>query len=502
MSEPSSTLNIAVEGCCHGELDKIYESVIQSSKTGPPVDLLLICGDFQCVRYMSDFDSVAVPAKYRHVKNFQEYVSGKKVAPVMTIFIGGNHEASNILQSLYYGGFVAPNIYFLGFAGVVWYGGVRISGLSGIFNESHYRSGRFEYPPYTDASVRSVYHLREVEVYRMAHLKASRFPVDIFLSHDWPAGIVDYGNRQYLLRKKPYFREDVETGKLGSPPLMNLLQMLRPSYWFSAHLHVKFMATVQHPPPFNHQNGSSSQSHSSSSSVAVFVPTSSSVERPPLPPGPPPPPPPLQASAFAPPAVTRFLALDKVLPGRPFIEFLRVPRQRTVGDEARMQLSYDLEWLAVLRRTHGLTKFTRGNVSVPDSIQPVSDQELAEVEQLIRQSNHGDLTIQNIEPTGNSDLGNKKPRVDAGLFCEPVRMGNPQTDMLLGALGLNHICTVPHTLLSSVPVQSETSSAAITATGAPLFVNSNSISSRASEVAASAVAVAVNDPNEVSLDDD
>jgi len=32
----------------------------------------------------------------------------------LTIFIGGNHEASNYLQELPYGGWVAPNIYYLG----------------------------------------------------------------------------------------------------------------------------------------------------------------------------------------------------------------------------------------------------------------------------------------------------------------------------------------------------------------------------------------------------
>lgn len=42
------------------------------------------------------------------------YYSGEKKAPVLTIFIGGNHEASNHLQELPYGGWVAPNIYFLG----------------------------------------------------------------------------------------------------------------------------------------------------------------------------------------------------------------------------------------------------------------------------------------------------------------------------------------------------------------------------------------------------
>ena len=45
---------------------------------------------------------------------YLRYYSGEKVAPVLTIFIGGNHEASNYLQELPYGGWVAPKIYYMG----------------------------------------------------------------------------------------------------------------------------------------------------------------------------------------------------------------------------------------------------------------------------------------------------------------------------------------------------------------------------------------------------
>jgi lariat debranching enzyme len=39
---------IAIEGCCHGELDKIYNAVREEeARYGQKVDLVLICGDFQ-----------------------------------------------------------------------------------------------------------------------------------------------------------------------------------------------------------------------------------------------------------------------------------------------------------------------------------------------------------------------------------------------------------------------------------------------------------------------
>ena len=61
----------------------------------------------------------------------------------MTIVIGGNHEATNHMQELPYGGWLAENIYYLGYAGVVNYGGVRIGGISGVFKGYDYNKGKF-----------------------------------------------------------------------------------------------------------------------------------------------------------------------------------------------------------------------------------------------------------------------------------------------------------------------------------------------------------------------
>ena len=34
-------------------------------------------------------------------------------------------------------------------------------------------------------------------------------PIDIFVSHDWPLGITDYGNWEQLVRQKPFFEKEV-----------------------------------------------------------------------------------------------------------------------------------------------------------------------------------------------------------------------------------------------------------------------------------------------------
>ena len=80
------------------------------------------------------------------------------------------------------------------------------------------------------------------------------------MSHDWPTTIPRFGNTQNLLRRKPFFRQEVETDTLGSPPLLQLMKKIQPEYWFSAHLHVKFAAIFKHGEPGQQTRGANGHS--------------------------------------------------------------------------------------------------------------------------------------------------------------------------------------------------------------------------------------------------
>ncbi|KAK2746959.1 hypothetical protein FQN57_002531 [Myotisia sp. PD_48] len=245
MEEAGPKLRVAVEGCGHGKLHEIYASVTKSAeKLGwDGVDLVIIGGDFQAVRNSNDLSCMAVPIKYRQIGDFHEYYSGTRVAPYLTIFIGGNHEASNHLFELHYGGWVAPNIYYLGAANVIRYGPFRIAGMSGIWKGYDYRKPHFERLPYDDQALRTIYHVREVDVRKLLLIRSQ---VDIGISHDWPQAIEWAGDYQKLFRQKRHFVEDANSGRLGSVAARHVLERLRPANWFSGHMHCKFTASVTH----------------------------------------------------------------------------------------------------------------------------------------------------------------------------------------------------------------------------------------------------------------
>lgn len=91
-------------------------------------------------------------------------------------------------MSRYHGGWLAPNIYYLGAAGCVDVGGIRIAGVSGIYHSNHYRKGKsaellarcvyyidphlghHERIPYNSDALRSIYHVRRYDITKLAEV--------------------------------------------------------------------------------------------------------------------------------------------------------------------------------------------------------------------------------------------------------------------------------------------------------------------------------------------
>lgn len=361
---------------------------------------------------------MSCPVKYRAIGDFHSYYSGTSTAPFLTIFVGGNHEASSHLWELYYGGWVAPNIYYMGAANVVRLGGVRIAGMSGIWKGFDFRKPHYERLPYSQDDVKSIYHIRELDVRKLLQLRTQ---VDIGISHDWPKAIERHGNERALFRIKPDFEQESRDGTLGSDAAKYVMDRLRPPYWFAAHMHCKFSATktyedqngqeviaqsltipsngtvadvvlpiVAHnddeidldmedndapvqPPGTTNEDSSGNnayaiRTHENSGSVTDRITTSVPLDiRAQLPaaftkpshrkreqPGQPPPP-------GIKNKTVRFLALDKCLPGRKFLQLLELqPSPVTIGmkdvsvstlssSRPKLHLEYDPEWLAIIR---------------------------------------------------------------------------------------------------------------------------------------------------------
>ncbi|SPO22684.1 related to lariat-debranching enzyme [Ustilago trichophora] len=379
-------MKLAIQGCSHGELDAIYASLLRTEATQSlAIDALLLCGDFQAIRNHSDLHALAVPQKYRQLGDFHAYYSGQKVAPILTLVIGGNHEASNYMHELYHGGWLAPNIYFLGAAGVVELNGLVIAGISGIYKEHDYRKGRFEKLPYDAGTIRSCYHTREFDVVRLKAMQSSR--PNIVLSHDWPNTIEQWGNTQGLIRKKPFFKDEIETRTLGSPPLMELLQCLRPSFWFSAHLHVKFAALYNHDQPATSIAPNTAADNANPEAIDIDLESDTDEPQPPQ-----------EPAAVAVPSAsttnatakhdtdgkhgtTRFLALHKCLPNTPFLQIIDHPSPHDSVLESRKAalqyqqrvpptLRYNKRWLAITRAFHPHFSLEYRQGHLPDPFDP------------------------------------------------------------------------------------------------------------------------------------
>lgn len=162
---------------------------------------------------------------------------------------------------------------------------------------------------------------------------------------------------------------------------MDLLQKHYPSYWFAAHLHCKFAALIPE------EDGSRS---------------------------------------------TKFLALDKCLPRRKFLQIIEVEHDANVP----LKLIYDLEWLTILSLTNHLLSVKCGMHMMPGSgdtvrwmYTPTEDEKehvLGKMNNILQVPHN---FVKNVEPYDP----NSSPRKTEA----PSLRTNPQTTELCNKLGID-----------------------------------------------------------------
>lgn len=336
-------LNVAVHGCVHGDLKKVYDLILSKSHTQKKVDLLIILGDVQTLRSAQDLVSISIPPKYLYNNNvsritdFPKFVKDHYKIPIPTIIIGGNHENMKQFAELPHGGYIYPDLYYLGLKSVVTFKGLRIAGFSGITNlydvykqlpvvprssETSKTSNTLgnQQNQWWNKNKKTLYHVRFMDLVPLyLYAVCSDLPLDMVLSHDWPAVVTQHGNIEDLLKRKPYFRKEVLNGELGSPLYDPLLRVMKPKHWLSSHLHVKWGCEVVFPSVDVEKN---------KDEIDLFDDEEENL-----------------GSNF--PSVTKFLALDKYLPSRPGQSFDYL--EMDVCDDTTNLFEYDPVFVNILR---------------------------------------------------------------------------------------------------------------------------------------------------------
>jgi len=143
---------------------------------------------------------------------------------------------------------------------------------------------------------------------------------------------------------------------------------------------------------------------------------------------------------------------------RQFLHILDISTDLTPheGDEDNEgELQWDVEWMAILQKTHSLLRTSMGMCPLPKEVEPVTDQEYQDMKLKLEAAYGLGMHIPNIKPQQvhtrglfepsqhNKKWGNSGQYKGKGAVSPRLHSGNIQTDKLLAALDLPHIWTVP-----------------------------------------------------------
>ena len=227
------SLLIAAVGDIHGRFHRV-ETWLEALEAahGRPVDLVLAVGDVEAFRRADDHRRKA--AKRTMPAEFAEYADGSRRVRRPLYFIGGNNEDFEVLHDAPQGFELAPDVHYLGRAGLRELCGLRVGYLSGIHAPRF-----FEQPlqrPRTLDTAKQAGYFRRAEAERVAALH----DVDLLLVHEWPRGLVPRLREGEL----PPGGRPLPSSWVGNPVTRRVVESVRPQWVLCGHSHRAFAATV------------------------------------------------------------------------------------------------------------------------------------------------------------------------------------------------------------------------------------------------------------------
>jgi predicted phosphodiesterase len=229
---PPEALLVVGVGDIHGRFHRVeaWMDVLEAAR-GRPVDLVLAVGDVEAFRRPDDHRRKA--AKRAMPAEFAEYADGTRRMKRPLYFIAGNNEDFEALHHAPEGFELAPNVHYLGRAGVRQLQGLRIGYLSGI-HAPRFFDQPLRRPISLDTSKQAGY-FRAPEVERVSGLR----DLDLFLVHEWPRGIVQRARDEKLGTERP-----LPSYWIGNPITRRLVDTIRPRWVLCGHSHKGFAVSL------------------------------------------------------------------------------------------------------------------------------------------------------------------------------------------------------------------------------------------------------------------
>lgn len=226
---------IAVIGDIHGRFFRVEQWVETLEKArGQEVALVLAVGDVET--FLTADDHRRKATKRAMPAEFAAYATGERTMRRPMVFVGGNNEAFGDLEPyVEQGGEIAPNVRYLGRAGVSDLAGLRVAFLSGIYAPTRFTRPRVAPTTWERSKQAGYFRADDVEVVR--HVETA----DVLLLHEWPRGVA--GRDSAVARAGARGIRAPHWTNVGNPHGKMLVDVLRPEWVLCGHLHVPHAAT-------------------------------------------------------------------------------------------------------------------------------------------------------------------------------------------------------------------------------------------------------------------